>query len=99
LDARPGDEVVVFDKLTYAGREENLADVRDRIEFIQGAIEDRTAVREAMEGADLGGNFAAEADVDRSIADQDACAVTQVIGTGVLMDAVRETGVSRFLQV
>jgi dTDP-glucose 4,6-dehydratase len=99
LDARPDDEVVVFDKLTYAGREENLAEVRDRIGFIQGAIEDRTAVREAMEGADLVVNFAAESHVDRSIADQDAFAVTQVIGTGVLLDAVRETGVSRFLQV
>ena len=99
LDARPDDDVVVFDKLTYAGREENLADVRERIEFVQGAIEDRSAVREAMEGADLVVNFAAESHVDRSIADQDAFAVTQVIGTGVLLDAVRETGVSRFLQV
>jgi dTDP-glucose 4,6-dehydratase len=99
LEARPDDHVVVFDKLTYAGREENLADVRDRIEFIQGAIEDRAAVREAVEGADLVVNFAAESHVDRSIADQDAFAVTQVIGTGVLLDAVRELGVSRFLQV
>jgi dTDP-glucose 4,6-dehydratase len=99
LEARPDDHVVVFDKLTYAGREENLADVRDRIEFIQGAIEDRGAVREAMEGADLVVNLAAESHVDRSIADQDAFAVTQVIGTGVLLDAVRELGVSRFLQV
>src|SRR4029078_9047526 len=99
LDARPGEQVVVFDKLTYAGREENLQDVRDQIEFVQGAIEDREAVRAAMEGADLVVNFAAESHVDRSIADQDAFAVTQVIGTGVLLDAVREHGVSRFLQV
>jgi dTDP-glucose 4,6-dehydratase len=99
LDARPDDEVVVFDKLTYAGREENLQDVRERIEFVQGAIEDRAAVREVMAGADMVVNFAAESHVDRSIADQDAFAVTQVIGTGVLLDAVRETGVSRFLQV
>jgi dTDP-glucose 4,6-dehydratase len=99
LDSRPGDQVVVFDKLTYAGREENLQEVRDRIEFIHGAIEDRGAVREAMEGADLVVNFAAESHVDRSIADQDVFAVTQVIGTGVLLDAVREAGVSRFLQV
>jgi dTDP-glucose 4,6-dehydratase len=99
LDARPDDEVVVFDKLTYAGREENLQEVRDRIEFIKGAIEDRTAVREVMEGCDLVVNFAAESHVDRSIADQDAFAVTQVIGTGVLLDAARETGVQRLLQV
>ena len=99
LDARPDDRIIVFDKLTYAGREENLQDVRDQIEFVQGAIEDRDAVRSAMEGADLVVNFAAESHVDRSIADQDAFAVTQVIGTGVLLDAVREHGVSRFLQV
>src|SRR3954467_4761554 len=99
LDARPDDDVVVFDKLTYAGREENLEDVRERIEFVEGAIEDRAAVREAMEGADLVVNFAAESHVDRSIADQDAFAVTQVIGTGVLLDAVREAGVARYLQV
>jgi dTDP-glucose 4,6-dehydratase len=52
-----------------------------------------------MEGADLVVNFAAESHVDRSIADQDVFAITQVIGTGVLLDAVRELGVSRFLQV
>src|SRR3954468_4507837 len=94
LEARPEDEVVVFDKLTYAGREENLADVRDRIEFVQGAIEDRGAVREVMESADLVVNFAAESHVDRSIAHQDAFAVTQVIGTGVLLDAARDAGVN-----
>ena len=38
------DEVVVLDKLTYAGRRENLADVEDRIEFVEGAIEDRALV-------------------------------------------------------
>jgi dTDP-glucose 4,6-dehydratase len=99
LDERPGDDVVVFDKLTYAGREENLQDVRDRIEFVQGAIEDRDAVRAAMTGCDVVVNFAAESHVDRSIADQDVFAITQVIGTGVLLDAARELGVQRFLQV
>lgn len=99
LEKRPDDKIVVFDKLTYAGRRENLQDVADRIDFVQGAIEDRDAVREVMEGADLVVNFAAESHVDRSIAEQDAFAITQVIGTGVLLDAVRELSVSRFLQV
>jgi dTDP-glucose 4,6-dehydratase len=99
LEARPDDQVVIFDKLTYAGRTENLEDVWSRIEFVEGAIEDRTAVREAIDGADLVVNFAAESHVDRSIADQDAFAVTQVIGTGVLLDAVRDAGAARFLQV
>jgi dTDP-glucose 4,6-dehydratase len=99
LDERPDDRIVVFDKLTYAGRKENLEDVWDAIEFVEGAIENREAVRAAMEGADLVVNFAAESHVDRSIADQDVFAITQVIGTSVLLDAVRELGVSRFLQV
>src|SRR5437868_342370 len=93
------DEVVVVDKLTYAGRRENLSDVADQIEFVQGCIEDRELVREVMEGCDAVVNFAAEPHVDRSIADQDAFARTHVIGTSVLLDAAREHGVRRYLQV
>jgi dTDP-glucose 4,6-dehydratase len=93
------DELVVLDKLTYAGRRENLADVADRIEFVEGAIEDRPLVREVMEGCDAVVNFAAESHVDRSIADQDVFARTHVIGTSVLLDAAREHGVGRYLQV
>jgi dTDP-glucose 4,6-dehydratase len=93
------DDVVVLDKLTYAGRRENLEDVADRITFVEGGIEDRELVREVMEGADAVVNFAAESHVDRSIADQDAFARTHVIGTSVLLDAAREHGVSRYLQV
>jgi len=99
LESRPDDEVVVLDKLTYAGRRENLADVEDRIEFVEGAIEDPAAVRGVMEGCELVVNFAAESHVDRSIAGQDPFAVTHVIGTGVLLDAARELGVARYVQV
>jgi dTDP-glucose 4,6-dehydratase len=52
-----------------------------------------------MEGCELVVNFAAESHVDRSIAGQDPFAVTHVIGTGVLLDAARELGVARYLQV
>jgi len=93
------DEVVVLDKLTYAGRRENLADVEDRIEFVEGAIEDRELVAELLEGCDGVVNFAAESHVDRSIEDQEAFARTHGIGTGVLLDAAREQGVGRFAQV
>jgi dTDP-glucose 4,6-dehydratase len=93
------DEAVVLDKLTYAGRRENLQDVAERIEFVEGAIEDRALVREVMESCDAVVNFAAESHVDRSIADQDAFARTHVIGTSVLLDAAREHGVTRYLQV
>jgi dTDP-glucose 4,6-dehydratase len=99
FDARPDDEVVVLDKLTYAGRRENLAEVEDRIEFIEGAIEDPANVRGAMEGCERVVNFAAESHVDRSITGPDPFAVTHVLGTGVLLDAARELGVARYLQV
>jgi dTDP-glucose 4,6-dehydratase len=89
-------EVVVLDKLTYAGRRENLP---DGIELVVGAIEDRGLVMELAEGMEAIVNFAAESHVDRSIADQDAFARTHVIGTGALLDAARERGVERYLQV
>ena len=54
---------------------------------------------ELTEGVDAIVNFAAESHVDRSIADQNAFARTHVIGTSVLLDAVRERGVARYLQV
>ena len=97
--AERDDEIVVLDKLTYAGRLENLRDVEDRITFIEGGIEDAALVRELTRGVDAVVNFAAESHVDRSIAGQDVFAVTHVIGTGVLLDAVREHGVGRYVQV
>jgi dTDP-glucose 4,6-dehydratase len=89
-------DVFVLDKLTYAGRRENLP---AGAELVVGAIEDPRVVREVMEGCDAVVNFAAESHVDRSIDDQEAFARTHVIGTGVLLDAVRELGVPRYLQV
>jgi dTDP-glucose 4,6-dehydratase len=89
-------EVLALDKLTYAGRRENLP---EGVELAVGAIEDRELVLELVEGCDAVVNFAAESHVDRSIADQHAFARTHVIGTGVLLDAVRAQGVPRFLQV
>jgi dTDP-glucose 4,6-dehydratase len=99
LEARPDDEITVLDKLTYAGRRENLAEVEERIRFVEGAIEDPRAAREAMEGCHAVVNFAAESHVDRSIADQNAFARAHVIGTSVLLDAARELGVARYVQV
>ena len=89
-------EVVVLDKLTYAGRRENLP---EGVPLVVGAIEDPNVVREVMDGVDAVVNFAADSHVDRSIADQEAFARTHVIGTGVLLDAARELGVQRYLQV
>jgi dTDP-glucose 4,6-dehydratase len=92
----PDHDIVVLDKLTYAGRRENLP---EGVELVVGAIEDRDLVLELAEGVDAIVNFAAESHVDRSIADQNAFARTHVIGTGVLLDAMRERKVGRFLQV
>jgi dTDP-glucose 4,6-dehydratase len=91
-----GDEIVVLDKLTYAGRRENL-DGLD-VEFVHGAIEDPGAVAGAMDGADAVVNFAAETHVDRSIAEPDAFVRTHALGTYTLLEAARERSV-RYLQV
>jgi dTDP-glucose 4,6-dehydratase len=94
------DEVVVLDKLTYAGRRESLRDVEDdpRFSFIHGAIEDPAAVAQAIAGADAVVNFAAETHVDRSIAEPDAFVRTHALGTYVLLEAAREHGV-RYVQI
>ncbi len=95
-----GDEVTVLDKLTYAGREENLADVRDTpgFRFVHGAIEDPAAVADAIEGADAVVNFAAETHVDRSISEPDAFVKTHSVGTYTLLEGARRAGV-RYVQV
>jgi dTDP-glucose 4,6-dehydratase len=93
-----GDEVTVLDKLTYAGRRENLQPVQSEIRFIEGAIEDPAVVAEAMDGAEAVVNFAAETHVDRSIADPFAFSVTNGQGTHVLLEAARERGL-RYVQV
>jgi dTDP-glucose 4,6-dehydratase len=94
------DEIVVLDKLTYAGRRESLADVeRDpRFSFVHAAIEDRAAVEAALDGVQAIVNFAAETHVDRSIAQPDAFVRTHALGTFVLLEAARERGL-RYLQV
>jgi dTDP-glucose 4,6-dehydratase len=93
-----GDDVTVLDKLTYAGRMENLQEVESDIRFLRGAIEDPAAVAEAVAECEAVVNFAAETHVDRSIADPEGFIVTNMQGTHVLLEAAREQGV-RYLQV
>ncbi len=92
------DDVTVLDKLTYAGRRENLHDVIDDIRFVPGAIEDPVAVADAVSGCDAIVNFAAETHVDRSISGPEAFIITNMQGTHVLLEAARERGL-RYLQV
>ncbi|WP_028058109.1 dTDP-glucose 4,6-dehydratase [Candidatus Solirubrobacter pratensis] len=91
-----GDEVVVLDKLTYAGRRENLEDLDVRL--IVGGIEDPDAVAEAAEGAGAIVNFAAETHVDRSISEPEAFITTHGMGTYVLLEEARRRGL-RYVQV
>jgi dTDP-glucose 4,6-dehydratase len=93
-----GDAVAVLDKLTYAGRRENLQDVESDIQLLRGAIEDPAAVAEAVAGCEAIVNFAAETHVDRSIADPEGFIVTNMQGTHILLEAARERGL-RYLQV
>lgn len=85
-----GDEVVVYDKLTYAGREANLEGTGARL--IRAGIEDRDAMLAAVrEGFDAVVNFAAETHVDRSIQEPDAFVRTHALGTYSVVEACRET--------
>jgi len=97
----PDAEVVVFDKLTYAGNLENLASVNSnpRFSFVQGDICDAGAVQAAMKGSNWVVNFAAETHVDRSILDPGAFVRTDVEGTLVLLEAARLFNVDRFIQI
>ena len=92
----------MLDKLTYAGREENLEDLagKPRFSFVKGAIEDAQAVGDAIAACspDALVNFAAETHVDRSIAEPDAFVKTHALGTYVLLEAAREHEL-RYLQV
>jgi len=94
-------KVVNLDKLTYAGNLENLRDVEHdaRYSFIKGDICDPVVVRSALDGADAVVNFAAETHVDRSISGPQDFISTDVLGTHTLLEAVRELGVKRYLQI
>ncbi len=94
-------EVTVLDKLTYAGRRENLEDLDDepRFEFIHGDICDEKAALCAMEGCDTVVNFAAETHVDRSIDDSSSFVRTDIEGVRVLLEAFRREDRHLFLQI
>jgi dTDP-glucose 4,6-dehydratase len=94
--AAGGDEVVVLDKLTYAGNRANLDGVEH--EFHEGDIADPEAVARAAAGCDAIVNFAAETHVDRSILGPAEFILTDVLGTQVLLDYCRHHGV-RLLHV
>lgn len=101
LRERPNIEVVNFDAMTYAGNPANCRDLEGslRYSFVKGDICDPAAVAGAASGVDAIVNFAAESHVDRSILAPEAFLKTDVLGTHVLLEAVRRFGISRFVQV
>ncbi|MGH3103959.1 MAG: dTDP-glucose 4,6-dehydratase [Gaiellaceae bacterium] len=95
-------EVVSLDALTYAGNLENLADVmsHERLSFVHGDIRDQALVREVVSQVDLIVNAAAESHVEKSIAEgASEFVTTNVEGTQILLDAIRETPVERFILI
>ncbi len=97
----PNDEVVVLDKLTYAGNLANLGSVeRDpRYRFVRGDIADADLIASLLGEIDAVVNFAAETHVDRSILDAGEFVKTDVYGTWVVAEAARRAGTQRFVQV
>ena len=99
---RPEVEIVNLDAMTYAANPANLAQLPAgaRYRFVKGDITDPAAVAEAIgDGVDAIVNFAAETHVDRSILDPEAFLRTDILGTHTLLEAVRERGIARYLQV
>jgi len=95
-------EVVSLDALTYAGSLENLAEVlaHPRLSFVHGDVRDRELVRDLVGCVDVIVNAAAESHVEKSIADGASEFVrTNVEGTQILLDAIRETPVERFILI
>jgi dTDP-glucose 4,6-dehydratase len=103
LLSHPADQIVVFDKMTYAGNLANLkaAMKTKRVAFIEGDICDRERVFKAIKKyrVDRVVNFAAETHVDRSLLAPDDFVKTDVLGTQVLCEAVKHFGLARMLQI
>jgi len=103
LEKYPSYKLVCLDALTYAGNMETLAEALKSTQFcfVKGDIADREAVYGLFEvyKPDIVVNFAAESHVDRSITEPDIFLKTNVMGTGVLLDACRKCGIKRYHQV
>lgn len=99
----PEYQIVNLDLLTYAGNLENLKEVENKpnYKFVKGDIADHEFINGffAEEKFDYVINFAAESHVDRSITDPGIFVRTNVQGTQVLLDAAKNIGVKKYLQV
>jgi len=101
LDNEPDAEVTNLDLLTYAGVSATLAelDAYPNHQFVKGDIRDEGLVDEVVPGHDVVVHFAAESHVDRSIAGPSPFLSTNVVGTGVMLDAAQRHDVPRFIHI
>ncbi|MFZ1979080.1 MAG: dTDP-glucose 4,6-dehydratase [Bacteroidota bacterium] len=103
LENHPEYRIINYDKLTYAGNLENLSGVEKNPSYIfeKGDICDRENVLRCLKDyqIDMIVHFAAESHVDRSILGSAEFVQTNIVGTSVLLDAAKEVGIGRFLQV
>lgn len=98
LKNHTNDDIVNFDKLTYAGNLKNLTDCENNphYQFVKGDITDGESVNKVMEDIDIVVHFAAESHVDRSILSPSEFVNTNVLGTQVLLEAAKYYHVKRF---
>lgn len=98
VGAHPGDDVVAYDLLTYAGNRANLAPVEGRVPFVEGDIGDLDLVRATLRSYDVDVvvNFAAESHNSLAVLDPARFFRTNVLGTQTLLEAARREGVARF---
>jgi len=98
VERHPDDTVVAYDLLTYAGNRANLADVEERIAFVEGDIGDRELAERTLREHELDTivNFAAESHNSLAVVDPGLFARTNVLGTQLLLEAARAVGVDRF---
>lgn len=101
LEREPDARVLNLDALTYAGVPATVAelDQDDRHTFVKGDIRDAKLVDQVMPGNDVVVHFAAESHVDRSIDGPAPFLETNVVGTGVVLDAAQRHGIRRFIHV
>jgi dTDP-glucose 4,6-dehydratase len=97
VSERPDDHIVAYDLLTYAGNEANVADVRDRIVFVQGDIGEIGQVEKVLEAEEIDTivNFAAESHNSYAVLDPALFFRTNAMGTLNLLEAARRHGIGR----
>ena len=101
LQVRDDVHITNFDAITYAGNPDNLTKIEKdpRYTFVKGNICDRELVRKIVQNHDIIVNFAAETHVDRSIFDPQIFVKTDIIGTYTLLEAARDFGIKKFVQI